>query len=70
MQVHDLKSPGDLTNSIQLRTAAYKAIAYVSIQHDLTKGESSSARVLAEFFEDCAKKARAYAQPAKKEATK
>lgn len=70
MQISDLKSPGQLSNSIQLRTAAYKALAYASIQSDLSGGTSDTGKVLAEFFADCAKRAQAYSTPVKKEAAK
>lgn len=58
MQMSDLPSPGHLSNSIQLRKEAYKAISYASTQADLTGKKSECATVLVAFFEACAAEAR------------
>jgi hypothetical protein len=55
MTLEELKTPGYLPNAMQLRSAAFRAIGYASVQADMTNGESDTAATLREFFLDCAK---------------
>ena len=72
MQLDDIKSPGALPSAIRLRSEAYRAISYVSIQSDLTLGRSESAAALLAFFKDCYDRTQAIITPAptKKESKK
>lgn len=54
----DLKSPGFVPNGIALQQQAYRAISYADIVKQKSP-DSDTHKVLAEFFEDCAKKCRA-----------
>jgi hypothetical protein len=57
MKINDLLSPGILANGIKLRVEAAKAIGSVEVTAMRTPGgKISSAKVLADFFTDCASK--------------
>lgn len=63
----DIKSPGYLSNGVVLRQQAYKAISYADIMSNQSP-DSTTAAVLAEFFEDCAAKCKAIAKDGAKRA--
>jgi hypothetical protein len=53
MILTDVPTPGQLTNSIQLRKEVVKALSYVQIQR-LQSPSSTGSATLAEFFRACA----------------
>lgn len=57
MKINDLLTPGVLSNGIKLRIEAAKAIGSLEVTAMRTPGNKvSSAKVLADFFTDCASK--------------
>lgn len=70
MHLTDLASPGALPNAMKLRSEAFRAIGYVGVMSDLSKGTSDSPAALAAFFEDCAEHVRKSIPKPAKAATK
>lgn len=54
MQLHDLQSPGFVSNGHRLRLEAFRAINVARVQADITKGAATTGKDLRAFFLACA----------------